>query len=1121
MPIWFHLNLLVLLLTLAACRGGQNASLPSPTLPTATTVSTVPPPTSPAATTATAIPSPATAPAPTATPLPTDEFLLGFHIDRGNDAHLGAARAAGGKFAVVVFSWADIEPVPNYWYWEVPDAALRAADHHNLRIVARLDRPPAWALSNDDPTPWRLDAYTNFVRRVLNRYGDRLDGVIIWNEPNLALEWHNQSPDPAAYAAMLATVYPVAKEVAPEVPVFGAALAFTLDDSPQAMNDLRYLQAMLNADAGQYIDGLALHPYGFGQPPDAPASPGELNFRRLELHHRLLNNFNLGHKRFWITEMGWRTAAPNPNDRWQVVSPTEQTTYTLAALDQIARDYPWIERAALWELNARGDDYGYYLWHGPDEIAPLYQTLVDRCTDQPLVCNHTVSQADARQTIDLLKPDVIIRLGDRGTVHPHWVHLYQGGENFSPRWEGEFFLSDAEADQNFDLLLETMQVDQGTNQLHLNDRFLGKLRPRTRPDPSSTWVTQHLTVSADLLQPGRNVLRLDSGQRNPAWQYDHWRWENLQIRNLRLVQTPALTATNNWVKYGQVGGWSEGNRLRPGRNGQAWLLGNRPGELWRWQDGQLSQQATNRSDLVFVDWLGVPDESGRPIQLTATDRGIFVRPASDTDWQTLPGLPSAYSYRLHQAIDGSLYAAFENEGLWQTAGLDQPWQTTNLPSPTVLDLTEDPGGQLYAATPNGVFQRAKNAETWIRLPDTPSGTPFVQRLYHSPQTGLIARSNDRLWRWQGDTGSWTNFGPADRSVLSVNTCCTDELWLGTRRDGVLRTDAQGSWSVPAEPAARLNPAVDLLALPNHLLLAGENAFMQSIDDGRTWTIIPGQSDTVSDLLVDPGEPGRWLAATPAGVYRSLDQGHTWTSISPPWPVWDMAFDSAGRLHVAFDGGLAWTDDSSGNVTWQQSRGLEGVLFFNLSPAPGDPQQLWAGTWGNNIAYSTDGGQSLQPLHNGLETLSMLSILRHPTPGQFTVGTIEGLFRSDDDGESWFKLPGPLQNQTVHDLLQGDDGTIWAAAADGLWASRDFGVTWTRTDGIPPITFMRLGQLDQTDGLSLLWAGTEETGLWLSRNGGRSWDFAGLTGRSIYQLLPHPTDPVRLLAATDDGLYASP
>jgi hypothetical protein len=121
---------------------------------------------------------------------------LGFHIGRGDAAHLAAVRAGGGSFAVTVFNWADIEPEPNYLYWEVPDATLRAAEFYDVEIVARLDHPPDWAIDDNSPTPWNLDAYANFVRRVVERYGDRLAGIIIWNEPNTELEWHNQPPRP-------------------------------------------------------------------------------------------------------------------------------------------------------------------------------------------------------------------------------------------------------------------------------------------------------------------------------------------------------------------------------------------------------------------------------------------------------------------------------------------------------------------------------------------------------------------------------------------------------------------------------------------------------------------------------------------------------------------------------------------------------------------------------------------------------------------------------------------------------------------------------------------------------------------------------------------------------------
>jgi photosystem II stability/assembly factor-like uncharacterized protein len=119
-------------------------------------------------------------------------------------------------------------------------------------------------------------------------------------------------------------------------------------------------------------------------------------------------------------------------------------------------------------------------------------------------------------------------------------------------------------------------------------------------------------------------------------------------------------------------------------------------------------------------------------------------------------------------------------------------------------------------------------------------------------------------------------------------------------------------------------------------------------------------------------------------------------------------------------------------------------------------------------------------------------------------------RTDDDGATWFKLPGPLTRQTVHALHQTGDGVIWAGAADGLWRSPDYGVTWARRADVPTATVLRLGELE--DGL--LWAGTEEAGLWISTDGGANWAAAGLPGRTIYALI---ADGDTLIAATDAGL----
>lgn len=1044
---------------------------------------------------------------------------LGFHIARGDAAHMQAVRQAGGEFAVVVFSWRDIQPLPDRFYWEVPDAALRAAEFYGVDVMARLDQPPDWALDDASLTPWDLDAYANFSRQVAQRYGGRLAGLILWNEPNLSLEWGGQQPDPAAYAELLRAAYPAVKEVAPDLPVSMAGLASTVGGGDNAMSDLAFLQGVYDAGGGAYFDALAAHPYGFGQLPQQAPAAERLNFRRIELLRAAMEANGDAAKPVWITEMGWRTRAPDPAEQWQVVTPQQQAEYTLAAVDWARRRYPWLAGIGLWELNGVADDYGYALWEGRTKSTPAFNALAQQAKDAPMRADPA---ADSAAPIEILAPDVAIRLGDIGTLHPHWVHLHRGGDRFSPDWEGEFFLTAQQTGQAYDLVLETMQVDQPTNSVSINGQELGRLRTRTRPDETSTWVTQRLAVPAELLRPGANTLRVAVGLRHPARQYADWRWENMQFRHVRLAQPLVLPEPllPDWQALPFPGGWAEANLLRLGPAGDLWLTANRPGQVWRDDGSGMVAQSANCDDLVFVDVL--PAQEG---VVAATDRGLFWRPAGSAGWNAARGAPDAYAYVVAQ-VGEVFYAGFEDRGLWQASQPAGPWRPAGLNRRTVFDIGYSAAEGLLLATDQGVFLPSRrDPRAWRRLPgfpapagEQPARQPrtTVYRLTVSATGDWVAHSGDQLWLWDGT--DWQPFGPSDLAgrLFTVLDCCAAGALVGASGQGVWRLEKTG-WRRLDDGSLATADIHALLHFDDGLLAATNLGLFQS-RTGRSWRPAPGLPPTVSDLVADPANSARSLAATPAGIYRSPDRGQRWELISPPWTVWDLAWSTTGRLFAARSGGVAWADDLGATpVTWQAADGLEGVLFFSVNPHPTDPDILWAGTWGNNVGVSADGGATLAPLHNGLETLSALDVLWHPTPGQATIATIEGLYRTDDSGESWFKLPGPLAQQTVHHLMQTADGAIWVGAADGLWVSRDYGVTWERPAGLPEVTVLRLGAMDLPSG-QLLWAGTEEMGLWLSLDGGESWQFGGLAGHSIYNVLPDPQQVGGLIAATHLGLF---
>ncbi|HXV99632.1 MAG TPA: hypothetical protein VEC93_14515 [Anaerolineae bacterium] len=262
---------------------------------------------------------------------------------------LEMVRQMGAPWIVEYFPWAYHEPFPGFFDWSHSDLVIDHANRQGLTVIARLGLTPEWARPRDSASsflaPERYADFGDFVQAFVERYGDRVAAVIIWNEPNLALEWGFQPIDPVGYTQLLTIAYQRAKAANPNVQVLGGALAPTLapPGNDQAMNDLVYLQRMFDAGAGEAMDGLAVHAYGWVFPADDPPDPAVINFRRTELLHQLLVDAGHANLPIYITEGGW-----NDHPRWtRAVKPAQRIENTLQAYE-LVKDWPWAKMMAIW-----------------------------------------------------------------------------------------------------------------------------------------------------------------------------------------------------------------------------------------------------------------------------------------------------------------------------------------------------------------------------------------------------------------------------------------------------------------------------------------------------------------------------------------------------------------------------------------------------------------------------------------------------------------------------------------------------------------------------------------------------------------------------------------------------
>lgn len=290
---------------------------------------------------------------------------------------LQLVREMGAPWVVEYFPWAYREPAPGRFDWSHSDLVLAHAKQQGLQVIARLGYVPAWARPPDSATsylpPENYAAFGDYVYAFVDRYRDEVDYIIIWNEPNLSLEWGFQPVDPAGYTELLQVAYNRAKEADPTVQVLGGALAPTLAPPGDefALNDLLYLEGMLEAGAGEAMDALAVHTYGWVYPAAAEPDPAVVNFRRVELLQQQLVNYGYGGMPIHITEGGW-----NDHPRWtRAVNPGQRITYTIEAYE-LAQEWPWLASMNLWAFRypRPAQNYlDYFTFVTPDFLLkPIY-----------------------------------------------------------------------------------------------------------------------------------------------------------------------------------------------------------------------------------------------------------------------------------------------------------------------------------------------------------------------------------------------------------------------------------------------------------------------------------------------------------------------------------------------------------------------------------------------------------------------------------------------------------------------------------------------------------------------------------------------------------------------------
>jgi photosystem II stability/assembly factor-like uncharacterized protein len=289
-----------------------------------------------------------------------------------------------------------------------------------------------------------------------------------------------------------------------------------------------------------------------------------------------------------------------------------------------------------------------------------------------------------------------------------------------------------------------------------------------------------------------------------------------------------------------------------------------------------------------------------------------------------------------------------------------------------------------------------------------------------------------------------------------------------------------------------------------------------------WRTTGPPGGDVRGLVVDPNNPDRFYFGTLDGqIYTSADAGKSWQLLynfgKPRLFVDHIIVDPrnskviyvAAHRHKEPGGFFKSTD---GGTSFNESSELRKEAIHSLAQSESDPNTLFAGTF-NGIFKSDDAGDSWNqlPTSNTPNLVHVESLAIDPrTSNTIYAGTWYLPFKSSDGGQTWKSIKtGIIDDSDIFaiDIDPRDPNHIILSACSGIYESKSAGESWKKVQGIPSQSRRTRAILQHPSAPGIVFAGTTE-GFWRSDKGGDpdSWMVTTSRQLEINSIAVHPSRP---------------
>ena len=352
---------------------------------------------------------------------------------------------------------------------------------------------------------------------------------------------------------------------------------------------------------------------------------------------------------------------------------------------------------------------------------------------------------------------------------------------------------------------------------------------------------------------------------------------------------------------------------------------------------------------------------------------------------------------------------------------------------------------------------------------------------------------------ENNSNGWVQTkGPYGGEILAIHEAPKGVLFAGTSGGGIFRSTDRGDTWAPVNTGLRFEPGEGLsiraFAHNGGIIYAGaSDALYASTDGGGTWHHVPifgKRFVSVSDIMFIGARV--YVGTLNKGVWYSDDNGESWQP---------MIVTIGDRMYTAsVNGWVLYSDDGDSWRPVPPNNRLGAMLVLELSSIG---TTLIAGTQNtvfrqrtNEDALTAIDDDSDDSVEQRINAFAVMDNLLYASGSMGKEGS--GLFRSDDEGDSWTRIAAEEITRTVETIAVYGTRLYVGTSGSGVFRSDDKGDSWTAVNnGLTHRTVSALLAVHE----DTVFAGTRGGGVFRTTDGGDSWVEinTGITNTTVSEL----------------------